>query len=161
MELVTIDLAGDAVKRPGSYDVNTGSSIGDVIDLAGGLKENPYKIIMGDLMTGIAVHTLDIPITSDTTAIWCLSKKAAEFPEESSCIRCGRCLNSCPRRLMPLNLNRYVLSHNLEMFKSDNGMDCIGCGKCSYVCPANRHLTQSIQMACKILSEQEQGEQHG
>ena len=153
-----VTLSGDVVKHPGNYNVRLGTSFEDLIKLAGGLKENPYKILSGGPMTGVALHTLDVPITKSVTAVLCMSKKTAEFPEESACIRCARCLTHCPSGLMPLNLNKYAVTRNMEMFKADGGMNCIECGSCSYICPAKRHLTQSIQITRKtVMSQLQEG----
>ena len=142
-KVVTID--GGAVKNPGNYKVRLGMSYRELIDAVGGFKEEPYKIISGGPMMGIAMYDLDVPIIKTGSAILCLTEKEARLPQESNCIRCSKCVQHCPANLMPLDLNQYVLRGQLDLFEKYHGMDCIECGSCSYICPAKRHLAQSIR----------------
>jgi electron transport complex protein RnfC len=82
-----------------------------------------------------------------TNAILALNEKDAVLPEESVCIRCGKCVMTCPMNLMPLYINVSVEKREFDSAREYGAMDCIECGCCSYVCPAKRHLVQSIRVA--------------
>jgi electron transport complex protein RnfC len=79
------------------------------------------------------------------SGVLALTREEAAFDENHPCIRCGRCVDSCPMGLTPNLLGEY----------SDKGMyseaerlhlkDCIECGLCSYVCPAKRALVTWIK----------------
>ena len=140
-----LTLAGGAVANPGNYKVRLGMSFQQVIDATGGFKEEPTKIIAGGAMMGTAVYTTELPIVKTTSGITCLTAAEAPVPKEDPCIRCARCVNTCPIGLMPLVLNAHAIKNNEDAFVENNGMDCIECGSCSYVCPAKRHLVQSIR----------------
>lgn len=142
-----VTLSGDAVKNPGNYQVRLGMSFKDFIEATGGFKEDPSKVISGGPMMGIALFSLDIPLIKTSSAIVALTEKQAALPDESNCIRCGKCVSACPMGLMPLELNGDVLANDLSAFEKNHGLDCIECGSCSYVCPAKRHLAQSIRTA--------------
>lgn len=146
-----VTLTGGAVKNPGNYQVRIGMSFRELIDMAGGFVEEPAKVIAGGPMMGIAVYSLDVPIIKTSSAILCLTKDEAILPEESNCIRCGKCVGVCPMGLMPLELNSDVIAKDYDAFDKNHGLDCIECGSCSYVCPAKRHLAQSIRVTKRAV----------
>lgn len=140
-----VTIAGDAVINPGNFKARLGTTFRELIEMNGGLKEEPKKIIAGGPMMGVALYSLDVPIVKTSGGILCFTEKEAYVPAEKNCIRCSRCVDICPMGLLPLELNKAVLNRNIDEFKAKNGMDCIECGSCSYVCPAKRHLAQSIR----------------
>ena len=66
--------------------------------------------------------------------------------EESACIRCGRCVRSCPLLLMPTELDTAARHKDFDRMDEYAINNCIECGACSYVCPAKRHLVQNIRL---------------
>ena len=153
-----ITLTGDIVNNPGNYKVNLGTSYQQLIDAVGGLIEEPYKLISGGPMMGVSLYTLDVPVIKTSSGILCFSEIIGGVPEESPCIRCGRCVDNCPMGLLPLDLNKYTINGELDLFRKYNGMDCIECGSCSFVCPAKRHLVQSIRSSRRYLMEKDREE---
>ena len=142
---ITVD--GSAVKSPANVEVLIGTQLKDVFEFCGGFIEKPAKVIMGGPMMGVAQFSLDTSVLKQTNAILALSAKDAVLPEESVCIRCGRCVMTCPMNLMPLYINASVQLRDYDSAKAYSVNDCIECGCCSYVCPAKRHLVQSIRLA--------------
>lgn len=142
---VTID--GSAVKSPANVEVLIGTQIKDVFEFCGGFSEKPVKVIMGGPMMGVAQFSLETSVLKQTNAILALNEKDAVLPEESVCIRCGKCVMTCPMNLMPLYINASVEKREFDSAREYGAMDCIECGCCSYVCPAKRHLVQSIRVA--------------
>lgn len=149
-----VTLSGNAVKNPGNYQVRLGMSFRELIEMTGGFKEEPAKIIAGGPMMGIAIYSLDIPIIKTSSAILCFTKEEAELPPERNCIRCGKCVSACPMGLIPLELNQDVIAGDWAAFEKNRGLDCIECGSCSYVCPAKRHIAQSIRATKKDVLAQ-------
>lgn len=141
-----VTVSGGAVKNPNVL-VRLGTSFRDVIEFCGGWTEEPAKIINGGPMMGTALHTLDVPVTKQTSGILLFTKKEAEQPEPSNCIRCARCHYVCPIRLLPMNISAQSLLGNYEEAEKLHALECIECGCCSYICPASRPLLQSIQVA--------------
>jgi len=141
---LTVD--GSAVKNPKNVEVLIGTSIQEVIDFCGGFSTEPSKIIMGGPMMGVALPSLEIPIIKNNNAILALDEKKAAIPEESPCIRCGRCVKACPMNLLPFELDRLVKANDFESIGQYNITDCIECGSCVYACPAKRLIVQSIRL---------------
>ena len=101
-------------------------------------------------MMGPALYSLDVATVKTSSALLALTEQEADLPEESNCIRCGRCVDHCPMGLQPYLLNRLVLQKDFDGFVAEHGMDCIECGSCSYICPAKRQLAQSIRAQKKL-----------
>ncbi|HZK35320.1 MAG TPA: electron transport complex subunit RsxC [Bacillota bacterium] len=153
----TITVAGGAVKEPKNVMARVGVSFKDVIDYCGGFIEEPAKVISGGPMMGFALYDLNVPITKGTTAILAFTAEEAAIPDETACIRCGRCVQVCPMNLLPFNLEKLSLIGHYEEADKLHAMDCMECGSCSYICPSKRLLVQSIKLAkAKILAKKKQ-----
>lgn len=135
-------ITGEAVNTPCNLDVPLGVSHSYVIEAAGGAKEDVIKFISGGPMMGIAMSTLEIPVTKTSASILAFSKDDVAALPQSACIHCGRCVTHCPQNLVVQMLAKSIRSENFEKFESLGGMECIECGCCSYVCPAKIPLTQ-------------------
>ena len=139
-----VTVTGDAIENPTNFKVKIGTSYKELVEAAGGFKNDPAKIIAGGPMMGKAIYTLDMPITKTNSAILAMTKDEVAEYESSACIRCGRCVSVCPGRVMPNMLGDLAEAGAIDEFLANNGMECCECGCCSYVCPAKRHLTQTI-----------------
>ncbi len=141
-----VTVTGDAIKDPCNLMVRTGTNCRELIEAAGGFKEDkqPEKIIAGGPMMGKAMFSLDVPATKGTSALLCMSHDEVQDWEPSNCIRCGRCVDVCPGRVDPSMLATYAEHGDIDAFLKHDGMECCECGCCSYICPAKRHLTQTI-----------------
>ncbi len=145
-----VTVSGDAVKEPGNFKVPFGISQAELVEAAGGFKEDPQKLISGGPMMGFAMFTLDVPVTKTSSAILGFTKDEASKLEPTACINCGRCVEACPSRLIPSRLADYAENHNEEAFAKHEGLECMECGSCSFVCPAKRPLKQAIGSMRKI-----------
>jgi electron transport complex protein RnfC len=140
-----VTLTGDAIKNPGNYKVRLGTKVSDLVEMAGGLKSTPAKVVVGGPMMGVAIFDINVPVVKTTSGVLFLTENEANLPDEQNCIRCGQCVEHCPMGLIPTELNIDVLRENSEMFIKHNGLECIECGSCSYICPAKRRLSQAIR----------------
>lgn len=141
-----VTLSGDAMKNPGNYQVRLGTNVGWLIEQTGGFNEEPGKIIAGGPMMGTALYTTDVPCQKTTSGILAFSKKMAEIPPASACIRCGKCIDACPMGLQPPEIVSDLNNKDYAAFIKHNGLDCIECGSCSYACPAKRHIAQTLRV---------------
>lgn len=142
-----VTVAGDAIKDASNVEVLIGTPLNELIDFCGGFAQQPYKVLVGGPMMGIAQYSLDGVVTKTTNAILALTQDECQVSEESNCIRCGKCVDACPMGLMPLNIDMLAKNNKFKDTLQYNVNDCIECGCCSYVCPAKRHLVQSIRLA--------------
>lgn len=140
-----VTVTGDAINNPCNYLVCTGTNYNELIEEAGGFKQEPAKIISGGPMMGFAIYDLNVPVTKTSSALLGLTQDDVAKFEPSACINCGKCVEVCPGRIIPARLADYAERHDEESFLKYDGMECCACGCCSYICPAKRHLTQSIK----------------
>lgn len=140
-----LTLDGSGLKMPCNVNVPIGAMIPDVISHAGGNAAEAGKIIMGGSMMGVALDRPEASIIKHNNAILVFDKKEAEIPQETQCIRCGRCVEACPMHLMPTMLDVGARNKDVEQLEDYHVLDCIECGCCTYVCPAKRYLVQSIR----------------
>ncbi|MCM1122740.1 MAG: electron transport complex subunit RsxC [Eubacterium sp.] len=145
-----VTVTGDAVADPRNFIVRIGTNYHELIEEAGGFKKDPVKIVSGGPMMGFAIFDLDVPTTKTASALLCLTEDDVSRMEPSACIKCGRCVEACPSRLVPNKLAVYAQNYAEEEFLALDGLECVECGCCSFVCPAKRPLTQSIKSMRKI-----------
>ncbi|MDO4731577.1 MAG: electron transport complex subunit RsxC [Clostridia bacterium] len=146
-----ITLDGSAIQYPKNIIVPIGTKIKDIVEFAGGYKEKPKKIIMGGPMMGIALIDDQTPVLKQNNAILAFNEKDAKLMEPTACIRCGKCVSSCPMNLMPTMLEKYSQAEDVEGLKKYDIMACMECGCCAYNCPAKRNLVQSIRMGKALV----------
>ena len=146
-----VTVTGDAIAKPRNFKVRIGTNYHELIEEAGGFKEQPVKIVSGGPMMGFGIFDLDVPTTKTASALLCLTKDDVSAMEPTACINCGKCVEVCPGRVVPKLLADYAENYREEEFLKNNGMECCECGCCSYVCPAKRTLTQSIKSMRKMM----------
>lgn len=149
-----VTVTGDAVKDPRNFNVRTGTNYTEILEAAGGLTCKPEKIISGGPMMGMALYTTDIPVTKTSSALLCMAKDDVAAFDTTACIRCGRCVDACPSRLVPQKMfQAAVVQKDLDAFVALNGMECYECGACTFVCPAKIRLTQAFKVARKSVMD--------
>ncbi len=148
-----VTVTGEAVKKPGNFMVPMGMPMEELIDAAGGLTEDVWKVINGGPMMGLAQPDLAAPVIKGTNAILCLSNAQNGESAEQTCIRCGKCLSVCPTRLQPLYMYAYAKKNDLEGLKRLRVTDCIECGSCAYECPGKLPLVEQFRIGKKIVRE--------
>jgi len=135
------------VKEPGNLLVPIGTRIADLVEACGGYSREPGKIVSGGAMTGIAVPDAQVSVTKTTNGIIVFDAKEAVPPQESACIRCGRCHEVCPIGLQPSILKYACDVRDWKRAEELHVMDCVVCGSCSYICPAHRQMAVEFRLA--------------
>ena len=123
-----------AIENPKNLLVRLGITINSLIESCGKTENGVNYLIIGGPMMGISIVNTDFPVTKGMN---CLLMRKGRVLFEQNCINCGRCVNICPMKLMPLAYVRYVKKDDFETCREYFIENCIECGCCSYVCPAN------------------------
>ena len=148
---LTVD--GSAIHTPQNVRVPIGTSIDSIIEFCGGFKEEPFKIITGGPMMGLAIIGTDLPVLKQNNAILAFADGTFKVKPETDCIRCGRCAEACPMSLMPTLVARFAKAKDVNSLQKSGVVVCMECGSCSYVCPAGKPLVQHMRLAKSILRE--------
>jgi electron transport complex protein RnfC len=149
-----ITVTGRLIEEPKNIRVRIGTLFEDVINACGGLLETPRKVIMGGPMMGIAQKGLDVPVIKTTCGILVLGKDEIDETAPRSCIRCGRCMDVCPMKLLPNMLGLLSERRRWQEISTYYLFDCIECGCCAYICPAKRPLVHYIKLAKYYVSKE-------
>lgn len=149
-----VTVSGEAVNTPGNFTTRIGTSFEALVEAAGGLKEDTWKVISGGPMMGFAQTDLSASTVKGTNSILCLTHaQNGEEKGAETCIRCGACVNVCPMNLQPLYLYAYEKKQNIERLEQYHVMDCIECGCCAYVCPGKLPLVERFRNGKKLVRE--------
>ena len=149
----TLTVTG-AVKSPSTVTVPIGTSLREVLKLAGGGRQEDLSYIVGGPMMGTLVTDLSSPVTKTTGGLIALpsnhpliqrkrmSLETVLRIAKSVCEQCSFCTELCPRHMIGHELSPHLLiramnyqtiSH-LSMLTS--ALTCSECGVCeAYACP--------------------------
>lgn len=139
-------ITGEGVNTPCNFDVPLGISHREVLEQAGGAKEDVVKFISGGPMMGVAMSSLDVPVVKTSASILAFQTDDNLTAKRTACIHCGKCLSACPQNLVPQMLTDAVENGDFDKFEALGGMECIECGSCAYVCPGKSPLVQIIKL---------------
>ncbi|MFW6677466.1 electron transport complex subunit RsxC [Lacrimispora sp. AGF001] len=146
-----VTVTGDAIANPQNYNVRTGTNYAELLEASGGFKTEPEKVISGGPMMGQALFNMNIPVTKTSSALTCMSKDEVALSAPTACIRCGRCVNVCPSRVVPQMMMQAAMRSDIDTFVKLDGMECCECGCCAYACPAKLPLTQAFKEMRKTV----------
>ena len=147
-----ISVTGDAIASPSNLLVPNGTSYADLIAACGGVKGKAAKVISGGPMMGFAVNALNVPTGKTTSGVVLLTAARVTGYTSQACISCGRCVESCPMRLIPSEISQCVEADDIDGAEQACIMDCIECGSCAHVCPAHRPLTQHCRRGKAVIA---------
>ena len=133
-----VTLTGSQFKKPGNAWVRLGSSVRWLLTQFSLVPEPRQRVIMGGSMMGFTLPHADVPVVKITNCL--LAPSVSELPprdDEVNCIRCAKCADVCPVKLLPQQLYWYSRAGDHENAEKYNLSDCIECGACAWVCPSN------------------------
>lgn len=140
-------VTGEPLVHPGNWRFRIGTPISKAIELAGGIRVQPAKLLLGGPMMGISQNSLDVTVMKNTSGILLIPvEQAAQYTSEP-CIRCGRCVECCPMDILPATISQAVENGRFDWAAQLHVTACIECGSCSYVCPSRRPLNQHFKRA--------------
>lgn len=149
-------VTGHGVKQPQNIEVLIGTPIRACIEHCGGYTENSDELIMGGPMMGFSLSSDTVPVVKASNCLLVTAKEENRYKQKHlPCIRCGKCVEVCPVRLLPQQLYWYASSKNVDRLVEHNLFDCIECGCCAYVCPSDIPLVQYYRYAKTTIWQQE------
>uniref|UniRef100_UPI0035931E4E electron transport complex subunit RsxC n=1 Tax=Thiocapsa sp. TaxID=2024551 RepID=UPI0035931E4E len=147
-----VTVSGPAVSTPGNFMVPIGTPLRFLLGQVG-LAEQVGEVILGGPMMGMAVASLDVPVTKAVSGVVALEREDPDLDRRKvyPCIKCAECLKACPISLNPSMLGELALARQYERMAEEFNLDqCFECGCCAYVCPSNIPLTQYFRIAKSI-----------
>ena len=145
-----VTFTGENLKRPQNVMVKLGTSTSEIIKKVGGLNKKEVTYVSGGPMMGTSIPTDDIIININDNCILVLDKVEEDI--ESTCMRCGKCVDNCPAKLSPVLIKEAL--NNTDKLKKLEPMRCIECGLCSYICPAKINLREKVMLAKQELRKE-------
>jgi len=151
----SITITGRGITNPINLIYRIGTRLEELVEQAGGLKENAGKVIAGGPMTGQAQKSLDVPAVKGTNGLLVLPAEEIEEYDPSPCINCAKCVDACPMFLMPTTLVKYTKNEMVEELEDFQVLSCIECGACSYVCPSKIPLVHYLRLGkAQVMAKQ-------
>jgi electron transport complex protein RnfC len=140
-----VTVTGKGVNEPGNFLVPTGTLFSDLIEAAGGVKDQAFKVLAGGPMMGPCMPHLEIPVVKGTGGITIMLENETVKWADNPCIRCARCIDNCPLHLSPTKIAHAVKHREYELAAENDMNACCECGCCAFVCPAGIPLPQYIR----------------
>ncbi len=144
-----ITVTGPMIKNPKNVMVRLGTRVEDIIEACGGFLDEVRLNISGGPMMGKSFEDLSLAVDKDTTTLLFLKRYPKE--EERACIRCAKCVNSCPVSLQPILISNAYRNREYDLGIDLKSKSCISCGICTYICPSRIDLLEDIQKLNKEL----------
>jgi len=154
----SITITGRGIEAPINLIHRIGTRLKDLVEQAGGLKEEAAKVITGGPMMGQAQKSLDVPAVKGTSGLLVLPASEVEEHDPAPCINCAKCVDSCPMFLMPTTLVKYVKNEMVEELEDYQVLSCIECGSCSYVCPSKIPLVHYLRLGKSMVMAKQREE---
>ncbi len=149
-----VSVTGGGIVEPKNLLVPIGIPMGELIDYCGGLRKTAGRIVSGGPMMGFAFTNPNTPVTKGTSGITVLTHEEIRKAEMTVCVRCGRCVDVCPMKLVPTKLAMASRFKELNLARKYNIMACFECGSCVYICPAGLPLVQNIRTGKALIASE-------
>lgn len=147
-----LTISGEAIANPKNLRVPLGTPLENVIQYCGGLTTENYRAIMGGPMTGKRIRDFSIPIIKNISGITFLPAEEYAKRLNRACIRCGKCVQSCPMYLSPNQIVAFIKQGRKKEAIETGLFHCFECSTCAYVCPSKRSLVSTIQQGKSLYS---------
>ncbi len=144
-------ISGDGIHNK-SFRARIGTLVSDLIELAGGYKDNEKSkvMILGGPMMGTNILRDDVVMTHTTTSLIVMNE---HVEKEEPCIHCASCVYSCPVEIQPVQIMNAYKVRDKDALKMLEVNKCIECGLCSFVCPSKIHLTEYMRSGKRFASK--------
>ncbi len=168
------------VKKPLSTWAPIGMRGKDVLELAGGVTQEPFKVMESGLMMGKVVKDLNQPVVKTTGGLIVLPadhnlmQRYSRTPQQmarighSACDQCSYCTELCPRYLLGYDVQPHLVMRSLgfsamgaELWNK-YALLCSQCGLCTlYSCPEALYPREACFDATTDLRKADRGKWDG
>ena len=128
-----VTISGDGVHQPGNWIALFGTPIKHLVGLAGGYVQDglnksnntQQNLVMGGPMMGFSLASDEVPIVKASNNILVMQQQLiAQKPGiHDECVRCGKCAEVCPAKLLPQQLYWHSRSKEYEKAEEYNLFD--------------------------------------
>ncbi|MGM0568201.1 MAG: RnfABCDGE type electron transport complex subunit C, partial [Elusimicrobiota bacterium] len=141
-----LTVSGDNIIEPVNFRAPLGMKVKEILSYCsrGSLENKKLDIYMGGPMMGVSLDSLEQGILKTTSGI---IVGEAFSRNEAPCIKCGRCVNTCPMGLSPRMLNMFYEGRSFDNMLRRGLESCMECGCCSYICPSDISLREKFRDA--------------
>lgn len=146
-----VTVTGAGINEPKNLLVPIGVSYQELIDFCGGMTDQAARVVAGGPMMGFTLGELDAPLTKGTSGVTVLTRADLKRAAETACVRCGRCVDVCPMRLVPTKIALAARMEREDIVRRYHATACMECGCCAYVCPASIPLVQLVRTGKLLL----------
>jgi electron transport complex protein RnfC len=152
-----VTVSGRGIEQPKNLLAPIGASYRALIDYCGGMTQDAARVVAGGPMMGFTIGSLDVPVTKGTSGLTVLTRDEVRKAPETTCVRCGRCVDVCPLDLVPTKIALASKAGDVDLAERYHITACMECGCCAYVCPASIPLIQLIRLG-KVLRQRAEAE---
>ena len=145
-----VTVTGPGVENSKNFRARIGTSLISLLEIAK-VKPEANKLVLGGPMMGLSQGTADIVVIKGTSGVLVLTGVKPDVSHP--CIRCGKCVEACPQRVMPQTLSILAEAERFDLMEEYDIDNCILCGSCSYVCPSKRPIVHLVEWARGVLNE--------
>lgn len=132
-----VTISGPSVISPANVEIPIGSSTKEITENFE-LKAEPKQIILGQILTGLAISEEETPISVSTRSILIFSEHISL--KRMECIGCSKCSDVCPQNLLPSYRYKFKQTGDVIFEEFSSEAKCIKCYCCSYICPSHINL---------------------
>ena len=144
---IVVTVSGNCIEKRVNIRVPVGTPLSHILKYCG-LKKDPGWIVIGNMMSGVPVEDLGVPVVPGIRSIVALTHRPG--PKKAPCIGCGRCIDVCPVEIMPYFVSKFYARDEIDLALQYGAKRCIGCGACTSTCPSGIELTAIME---SVLSE--------
>ena len=147
VETVNVFVTGDCLQANALLKVCVGTSFKTIAKQCGGFTKKLGKIIVNGQISGVAINSLDTPVTKYVKSISFNSRQDNYDRSVGVCLRCGRCRSVCSLDLSPnIIYAKKINNAQVDPIYLESAMLCTECGLCSAICPSKLPLTHVIRL---------------
>lgn len=141
-----VSVTGKNLSGRANLKVRIGTSVAELIEACGGMPDDTGKVVSGGPMMGRAISTVDVPVVKGVSGIVLFPENESKRKEVLECIRCGKCVSTCPLGLEPYLLMTLAQRALWDKAEEEKITSCCECACCTFACPANRPLLDYIKL---------------